>query len=1064
MSLIKSSIKFPVTVIVAVLIITIGGFMALRKVPIQLTPEVSRPIVSVETTWLGASPAEIEKEIIDQQEEYLKSVEGVLEMRSQSSDGSGSITLEFPVGTDITGATVKVSNKLNEVPSYPENADRPVVRSSSETAGAIAWYIVRANNDTYVPHTKTMIDELVKPRLERVEGVSSINVYGGLEEELHVTFDPDLLASTGITVPQLAAALRNENRDISAGDFSEGKRRYVVRTVSRFESPEDVEQTVITTRNGVPIYVGDVAEVTLDYQKPTATVRNLGKPAIAFNAQRQVGANVLTVLDDIAEQVDIINKEIMEPRGLEIINAYRETEYINSAIDLVFSNIFLGGILAIFVLFLFLRSPSAIFVIGLSIPISIISTFLTMSLFGRTINVISLAGMAFAVGMVVDSSIVVLENIYRHLQMGKSKWKAAADASREVWGALLASTVTTVAVFLPIMFVQEQAGQLFKDIAIAISSAIVVSLIVSITVIPTLSSRILKVSSKLKGGDSNKTFLGRFATSVAAFVDYINARTFRRISTILGIITVAMLLTWLLLPDAEYLPNGNRNLVFAFLLPPPGYNLDEMVSLGETVESRIRPLWEANDSESQSLPGGGIDNFFFVSFAGQAFMGMSSRDMGRAAELVPIANEAIQSLPGTYGFASQTSLFGGGFAGSRSVRIDVTGPDLPTVLGLAGQVFGQISTVLPGSNSRPIPGLDLGNPEVHVSPDRVRAADLNLNASEIGLAVNAIVDGARVSEYYHNGNEIDLLIKGHDSWSQYTQDIAQLPIATGSGQIVTIGDVATVEQAQGPVRIDHSERQRVVSVETSLPDDIPLEAAMTKIQKQIINPLREQGQLGGLYDIKLSGTADDLSKLRAELTTDFHLAVILTYLLLAALFQSFIYPLVILLTVPLATFGGVLGLNIVQLFDSGLQLDILTMLGFVILVGTVINNSILIVYYALQLMREGWDPRSAVKESVRVRVRPIFMSTGTSALAMLPLIIMPGAGSELYRGLGSVVVGGLAVSTVITLVLTPLVFSYTIELVAKARSLLGLGHKIVSKAPSFEQPASEPVRIDRDIN
>ncbi|MBD3382217.1 MAG: MMPL family transporter [candidate division Zixibacteria bacterium] len=1051
MKLIDSSIKFPVTVIVGVLIVGLGGLIAINEVPVQLTPEVERPMIYVNTTWLGASPEEIEKEIVEKQEEYLKSVEGVVEMRSESQDSRGTVTLEFPAGTDITGAVVRVTNKLNEVPSYPQNADRPVVTTSGGTEGAIAWFVIKSDSaGVYVPHQQTLIEDFVKPRLERVEGVSSINIFGGLEQELHVIVDPDLLASSGITVSQLTAALRSENRDISAGDFGEGKRRYVVRTVSRFDSVEDVSQTVVTVRNGIPIRVGDVARVSLDYRKPSAMVRHFGKPSIAFNAQRQVGANVLEVVDGLLAQVEILNREIMEPRGMRIENVYRETVYINSAIDLVMSNIYLGGFLAILALFIFLRSASAIAVVALSIPISIITTFLAMSLFGRTINVISLAGMAFAVGMVVDSSIVVLENIYRHMQMGKPRLKAASDAAREVWGALLASTVTTVAVFLPIMFVEEQAGQLFKDIAIAISSAIVISLLVSITVIPTLSSRILRVSGRMRERDSRTTFLGRLANRIASFVDYINAKGTRRIATIAGIVIVAMGLTWFLLPGAEYLPNGNRNLIFGFMLPPPGYNLDEMISVGKTVESHIQPLWEADAESADTMAGGGIDNFFFVALTNQAFMGMRARDGARAKELVPIANRALSSIPGAIGFASQTSLFGRSFAGTRSVRIDVTGPDLPQVLGLAGQVFGQVGQVLNGANSRPIPGLDLGSPEVRVNPDRVRSADVNLSAGDIGQAVNVLVDGAVVSEYYHQGKEIDLVIKGRQGWTDHTQDIAMLPIATPSGRIITVGDVAEVYLTQGPVQINHVERQRVVSIETVLPDNIALEEAMNKIEREIVQPLEEQGRIGGLYDINLSGTADDLTRLRKELTTDFHIAIVLTFLLLAALFQSFVYPPVVMLTVPLATFGGVLGLNVVRIFDPTQQLDVLTMLGFVILVGTVINNSILIVYQALNLMREGVDPRTAVKESVRVRVRPIFMSTGTSTLGMLPLIVMPGAGSELYRGLGSVVVGGLAVSTIITLVLTPLVFTYAIELVTRVRALVGAKPVPVSVAPSLD--------------
>ncbi|MFQ5510848.1 MAG: efflux RND transporter permease subunit [Candidatus Krumholzibacteriia bacterium] len=1049
MSLVTSAIRFPVTVAVGVLVAFLGGFLALFQVPVQLTPDVDRPVINVGTAWVGASPEEVEKEIIEEQEEYLKSVEGVVKMESQANDGFGNITLEFAVGTDITGATVRVTNKLNEVPSYPTNADRPIVSSSGRFDRAIAWFVIKGDSGVDVEKNLTFFEDTVKPRLERVEGVSSINFFGGLEQELHVTFDPELLASMGITVGELTGVLQAANRDISGGDFGEGKRRYVVRTISRFDTPQDVAQTIITSRGGIAIRVGDVAEVAMAYQKPAAQVRHFGRKSLAFNAQRRIGANVLEVSDALLAQVDVINEELLNPRGMQLENVYTETVYIHSSVDRVFNNIFLGGVLAIAVLFLFLRSVTSVLVIGLAIPISVISTFLTMFLVGRTINVISLAGMAFAVGMVVDNAIVVLENIYRHIQMGKNRWQAANDGTREVWGAVLASTLTTVAVFLPIVFIQERAGQLFRDIAIAISSAIAVSLIVSVTVIPSASAKILSINTKLHGKEGSASLLERIAARISAVVDFINARGARRLAVILGMVVISVGLSLVLLPNSEYLPNGNQNFIFGFMLPPPGYNLDEMIKVGEAVEEQLQFLWDTPEEEAADLPGGGVDNFFFVALRNQAFLGMRAREAARARELLPLANGVLFSVPGTFGFANQASLFARGFAGTRSVKIDVTGPDLNHVLSLAAQVFGQVGQTLPGAQSRPIPGLDLGNPEVRVFPDRARAADIGFTATDIGLTVNSLVDGMKVSEFFHEGREIDLILKGRDDWTRHTQSIEQLPIATPSGAIITLGDIADVEQHQGPVQINHVERQRAVSIETVLPDDIALEGAIAKINDEIITPMRDQGQIGGLYDLHQTGAADDLSRLKSALTTNFLVVILLTYLLLAALFQSFMYPLVIMLTVPLATFGGVLGLRVAQLFDSAQQLDILTMLGFVILVGTVINNSILIVYQALNLMREGMNPRAAVKESVRVRVRPILMSTMTSTLGMLPLVVLPGAGSELYRGLGSVVVGGLVMSTVFTLFLTPLVFSYAIEAKVAVRRLLGMKPMAVSQEPAM---------------
>ena len=1038
MNPVDASIRYPVTVAVGVMVAVLGGVLALTAVPVQLKPEFGKPMVHVTTVWPGASPEEVEKEIVEEQEDYLKTVVGVVEMRSESMDSSGHIALEFAPGTDLTGATVRVTNKLAEVPSYPENALRPVVSTVGPFEdNSIAWFVVRGDGSVDVPEQSTFLEDTVKPRLERVEGVAGAGFFGALFRELHVTYDPDLLASMGITIAELAAALRADSQDVSAGDFGEGKRRYVVRTMGRYRDPREVAETVIKVRAGVPIRVGDVADVTLGFQKPSALVRHQGEPALAMNAQRQLGSNTLEVTRGLLDEVAAINREILEPRGMKLEVAFLASDYIEASIDRVMQNIYLGGLLAVAVLFFFLRSPSSILVVGLSIPISIVTSFLAMYLLGRSINVISLAGMAFAVGMVVDAAIVVLENIYRHLQMGKPRFEAARDGTREVWGAVLASTVTTVAVFLPIVFIQESAAQLFRDIALAISSAIVVSLAVAVTVIPSASAKILKARRRRDDAEAGQTLMARLAARISALVDFVNAGKLRRLAVMAAVVGLAVGLTWWLMPSAEYLPNGNQNFIFGFILPPPGYNVDEVMRDGKVLEAELAHLWQTPDEEAVELPGAGARNFWFVGGYGFSFFGFEARDPDRVSELLEPVNATLGMIPGALGFAGQWSLFADSLAGTRSLMIDVTGPDLERVLDIATQVFEQTATVLPGSMSRPIPGLDLGNPEVRVYPDRVRTANAGFNAADIGRTVNSLIDGMKIAEYFHEGREIDLILKGSDDWSRHTQSIAQLPLATPGGEIITLGDVAEIRQSPGPVQINHVERQRAVSIETRLPDDLPLEDAIARVEDQIMAPLERAGTLGGLYDIHLQGAADDLSRLRGALGLNFLVVVALTFLLLSALFQSFLYPVVIMLTVPLATFGGVLGLRLIQLFSAGQQLDILTMLGFVILVGTVINNSILIVYQALRLVRDGWESHDAVRESVRVRVRPILMSTTTSSLGMLPLVVMPGAGSELYRGLGAVVIGGLLLSTVITLVLTPLVFTFVYELRESVARRLG---------------------------
>jgi HAE1 family hydrophobic/amphiphilic exporter-1 len=502
MKLVDTAIKKPVTVTVGVILLVLFGFISLFRIPIQLTPNVDLPEISVETRWSGASPLEVEREIIDVQEEQLKNLDGLEEISSESRDGRAYVKLMFEIGTDTDEALLRVSNKLDQVKSYPGDVDKPVIKSGGRHESAFTWMILKGLDgyNGILKQEYDFIDKHVKPRFERVSGVAAANVYGGQERQVQVIVDSDALAARKVTIPELMRALDIENKNISAGDFDEGKRRYIARTVGEFKSIEDVSKIIIKRINGIPVSVGDVARVVLDYKNPEVVVRHEGVPTLVMNAVREPGSNLLVVMDKLKKVLDDLNNGILKEKRLAIIQVYDETGYIYSAINLVRKNIFIGGTLAVIVLLLFLRNFPSTIIVSIAIPISTIGTFLVMTLFGRNINVVSLAGLSFAVGMVVDNSIVVFENIFRHREMGKTRIEAAYDGTTEVWGAVLASTLTTVAVFLPIVFVQEEAGQLFRDIAIAISSAVVLSLIISITAIPTLSAKILgKVKKKIPG-------------------------------------------------------------------------------------------------------------------------------------------------------------------------------------------------------------------------------------------------------------------------------------------------------------------------------------------------------------------------------------------------------------------------------------------------------------------------------------------------------------------------------------------------------------------------------------
>jgi len=1034
---IESAIRYPVTTAVGVILLVMFGVLALVRIPVQLTPDVQEPQVNVTTVWPGASPLEVERDIVEEQEEQLKSLEGLVEMKSSSQDSVGSINLKFQVGTDTNASLLRVSNRLEQVPAYPDNVDKPIIRSSDPNANAIAWFVIRSLDEGgFEGDIATMwdfCDDFVKPELERVAGVSASNIFGGRERELHVLVDPAELAARRVTLTELAAALERENRNYSGGDFDEGKRRYIVRTVGEYASPEQIEAIVVAVRHDVPVYLRDVARAELGFRKPSAKVFNEGKKILAANAVKEPGSNVLEVMEDVRDTVRRLNAGRLRDAGLKMVQVYDETDYVVSAISLVRQSLLIGGFLAVLVLLLYLRSGTSTLVIAVAIPISVVGSFLLIWAMGRSINVISLAGMAFAVGMVVDNSIVVLENIYRHRQMGKSRAEAAFHGAREVWGAVLASTLTTIAVFVPVVFIPGEVGQLFGDIAIAISCAVGLSLIVSITVIPSLSAKILGSNRGATRTGASKDLWGgvalasRFTGWISETVYWITGSTARRIAVATGLIVVAAGLSWLLMPETEYLPTGNQNFMVGFFLPPPGYSLDEVAQVGDLFVERIGHLWEAPEGESNALPGGGIRNFWYVALNNFAFLGAAAREDLRARELEGPFRQAVADVPGGIFVIRQAGLFEEGLAEGRVIDVELTGPNLEHLLGLGLKVFLGVRPALPGAQSRPIPALDLGNPEVQVRTHRRRAAELGVTNRDLGFAVNALVDGVKASDYQHQGKEIDLVIKADESYALRTHLLEQLPIATPDGRLVTLGTVANVSVVNGPVQIDHIERQRAVTIRVAPDARTPLETAMETIEAGILGPMRESGELGGLYRAHLSGSAAKLSETWNTLKWNFLLALVITYLLMAALFESFLYPLVILFSVPLAALGGFLGLRIMNLFQYQ-ALDVLTMLGFIILVGTVVNNAILIVHQSLNHMRiDGAAPREAIRDAVRLRIRPIFMSVSTSVFGMLPLVLFPGAGSELYRGLGSVVVGGLIVSTLFTIVLVPAVFSLSLD-------------------------------------
>ena len=1065
MNLIRLAIDRPIAVIAAILMVLMFGFVALQTIPIQLTPDVRKPVLTVNTYWPGAAPAEVEREIITQQEEVFKGLDGLNRMVSSADDGAGEIELEFAVGTNMDRALVLVANRLDRVPNRPDDSAEPIISTAGSEDQAIAWFILsrKPGNERAIHTYGDFIEDVIQERIERVPGVARVNMFGGTTRELRITVDPDRMARYGLTVTDIVGALRQANASVSAGDVEEGKRRYVVRTDGELNSLERVADVVLrSARDPLSgrlgrVSLGDIATIGYRYKEPVARIRLLGEPALAVNAVRETGANVIETMEGIREAVAALNSTEIPQAGLVFQQVYDETVYIDSAIDLVQQNIFVGGALAALVLLLFLRSFSATLIVSIAIPVSVIGSFVAMALLGRSINVISLAGLAFAVGMVVDAAIVVLENIYRLRQNGYGRLQAAYFGARQVWGAVLVSAATTVLVFVPILVMELEAGQLFRDIAVAISVSVVLSLLVASTVIPSLASRIL--GRRLRGGlqtpearavDDEAPHRLRlpiiddaaalFVRGILGFTGWVVRRRLRAALVAAVVCGGALLVSWLLLPRLDYLPTGNRNLVFGIVLPPPGYNLETTTGIARSVEDAVRPLWES-ETGPVAAPGEPpkIERFFFVTFRDQAFVGAVAVEPDRAGEMIDPIRQPVFHEPGTFGFISQASLFGRGIGGGRKIDVDISGPDLETVLGIALQATGLVAQALPfdqGNQFRPKPGLELGAPEVRLLPDPVRLADNGISAREFGATIEAYNDGLKVDEVTIDAKRLDLILAGPDANVVRTQGIESLPVVTRSGVTVPASSLADIVVTAGPTKIRHVERERTITLEIRPAADVPLEVALERLESGVVQVLEGQGLPPGVK-IRLSGTADDLQATWDAMAINLVVAIAIVYLIMAVLFESFVYPFVIMLSVPLAAAGGVLGLAAVNTYAFQ-PLDMLTLLGFVILVGIVVNNAILLVHQTLFHIREE---RLAVSDAIvaatRNRIRPIFMSTLTSVFGMLPLVLFPGAGSELYRGLGSVVIGGLALSAVLTLLIIPPLLAVVATGQQRRRELLG---------------------------
>ena len=996
MTLTRLALSNPVAVIAAILLVLLLGSAGLSRLPIQMIPDVERPFIQINTGWRAAAPEEVESDIVEPQEDVLRGVPGLEKMVASASRGNASISLTFTPETELQRALIEVMNRLNQVPRYPNDVTEPRIYAGQDQFGAsVAWFALKPapGNTRPMASYSDFVEEVVQARIERVPGVANSNAYGGRPNEVRITFDPYKAAALGVDIPTVAR-LTGNNNDTSGGFTDVGRRQYTLRFGGKYDLNEFGDM-VLDWRGGNPVRLRDVAEVDITMRDSAGFLLKDGYDSIAFDAQVEKGVNVLDVMDDLKVAIDELREGPVARAGLEIEQDYDETVYIKSSIAMLRANLLLGIALSIAVLWWFLRRFRATLMVAVTIPICLFMAFLILQVTGRTLNMISLAGLAFAMGMVLDAAIVVLENIVRLREKGVSADEAANRGVTQVWGALLASTATTVAIFLPIIFQKDVSGQLFADLAIAITIAIITSLFVAVSVIPTAAAHWLKDIS-LK--DNHEHWWRQGTKRIMSLTDGVNARRIIVITTF----AVSVGLSWWLLPSASYLPEGKQNWIFTFVQPPPGQSVEASRNeFAAVVTERLDPYLQGTTEIK-------VNSYFGGVFGSFGFYGFDIENPKKVDEFIGILDgQVFGGFPDTMAFSNRQGVFER-LSGGGDIEINIQSRDMDSVLAAARTGVAAVAQL--GLQARAIPGVDFAEPELRLIPDERRITEAGWDRQQMSIVSRALGDGVFVGDYFDGERTLDIVLRA-TPWNS-PEELAATPLATPSGGIQLVGELMRMERTAGPAEIRRVDRRRAVTLSIRPPNDQALDDVINQLKESVEPQLLQKLPADG--EISYYGSAANLDIALNNISQSFTFAIAILFLLVSALFRSFKDGLLVLLALPLATVGGIALLRVL-----GLPMDLLTMIGFITLLGLVVNNAILLVHQTRLAEREGARRRDAVEQAIRQRLRPILMSTLTSLFGMLPLLFVPGPGSEVYRGLAAVIVGGMAVSTLFTLIFLP---------------------------------------------
>jgi len=1021
LSISSLSIKRPVAVLMVICIVLVLGAFSFINLPVDLLPEMNFPMMAVFAAYEGAAPEEVEAMVTRPLEEVLATVPGIERITSTSGQGSSTVMLEFSWGADLDLLALDVREKIDQVKGMlPDEVQTPTVFKFDPSLMPVLWLSVAG--DVSPAELKRLADEIVKPRLERIEGVASAAVIGGVEREIRVFADPSLLAHHGLTLEQFGQLLRMENLNVSAGRLAEGDRELQVRSLGEFSSPAELESLVLRTTSAGTLYLRDVAEVRDGFTEEQQLTRLNGKPGISVALYKQSGVNTVRLSAAVNDELQELAGDL--PSGTRIGVIFDQAEFINSSVGNMLNMGLSGAVLALFVLFLFLRNLRSTLVIGLAMPVSIIATFVLMFFNGLTLNLITLGGLALGIGMMVDNAIVILENIFRFRQQGIESKEAAIIGSNEVAGAIVAATLTTVVVFLPVIFVEGIASQIFGSMAWTVSFSLLASLAVALSVVPMLSSRLLKMADGSTGKLSVR--FANFFEGVDAFYGRMLRFSLRHRKLVVGLLITSFVGSLALVPlvGTEFIPGMDDNWLMVNVRLPDGASLTETKQMALRLEDQLSQIEEVRDTfvtiGASSGMGGGAGGAQLNRATLEVRLkerGEREFDNNQMADKIRLLTATVAGAEINVRPSQNMSLGGGG----APVDILLKGDSLLVLQQLADEVKLIVEQV---EGTREVAtSFDRAWPELQVRVDREQAAALGIQSAAVSNTLRTALSGQVVTRMRGDGREVDVRLQVPAALRENIADLQSLEVFAPNGMRVPLGEVAEFSQALGAVSIARNDQVRSANVTAQL-SGRSLGPVVADINKELA-----QLSLPSGYSVEFVGEQQQMAESFASLGMALLLAILLVYMIMAAQFESLLHPFIIMFALP-PTFVGV----VLSLALTGRTLNVPAFIGVIMLAGIVVNNAIVLVDYINKLRERGNSCREAILLAGPVRLRPILMTTLTTVLGMLPMALGHGAGAETQAPLATAVIGGLSFSTLLTLLVVPVIYSILDDLGERVRS------------------------------